>query len=114
MPHKAKQIGKLISLGLSGLLCLTWTVPISFISSLTEVESLRGSVPFIDNMLTKAPWMEVILQQLAPVLLLLLNAILPVLLRFISTFEGHIAASALEASLFRKMAAFQVCGRANA
>jgi hypothetical protein len=108
MPHKAKQTGKLISLGLSGLLCLTWTVPVSFISSLTEVETLRESVPAIDNMLTKAPWMEFILQQLAPLLLLCLNAFLPFLLRFISTFEGHIAASALEASLFRKMAAFQV------
>ena len=80
----------------------------SFISSLTEVDSLRESVPAIDNMLTKAPWMEVILEQLAPLLLLCLNGFLPVLLRFISTFEGHIAGSALEASLFRKMAAFQV------
>lgn len=52
--------------------------------------------------------MEVILEQLAPLLLLCLNAFLPVLLRYISTFEGHIAGSALEASLFRKMAAFQV------
>jgi hypothetical protein len=108
MPHKAQQIGKLISLGLTGLLCLTWTIPVSFISSLTEVDSLRESVPFIDNMLTKAPWMEVILQQLATLLLLGLNVFLPVILRFISTFEGHISGSMLEASLFQKVAAFQV------
>jgi hypothetical protein len=108
MPHKAQQVGKLTSIGLTALLCLTWTIPVSFISSLTEVDSLRVSVPFIDNMLTKAPWMQVILEQLAPLLLLGVNAFLPVLLRFISTFEGHIAGSALENSLFKKMAAFQV------
>jgi len=109
MPHKARQMGKLISLGLTGLLCLTWTVPVSFISSLTEVDSLREAVPFIDKMLTRAPWMEVILEQLAPLLLLGCNAVLPMILRYISTFEGHIAGSALEASLFRKVAIFQVC-----
>ena len=108
MPHKARQVGRLISLFLTLLLCFFWTIPVTFISSLTEVESLRESVPFIDKMLEKAPWMQYVLEQLAPLLLLGLNACLPVLLREISKFEGHIASSALEASMFPKMAGFMV------
>lgn len=108
MPHKAQKVGKLASLGLSLALCLFWTIPVSFISSLTEVNSLRDSVAFIDNMLTKAPWLEPIFAQLAPLLLVTLNAFLPVILREFTKLEGLIASSAVEASLFTKMAVFTV------
>jgi hypothetical protein len=108
MPHKARQGGKLTSLGLSTLLCLFWTIPVSFIASLTEVNSLRASVAFINDMLNAAPWLEPVLAQLAPLLLMILNAILPTILREFTKMEGHIASSAVEASLFIKMASFMV------
>lgn len=108
MPHKARQIGRLTSIGLTVLLCFFWTIPVSFIASLTEVDALRESVEFIDQMLTKAPWMQPILEQLAPLLLLCLNAFLPVILREFSKLEGHIGSSLLEASLFTKIAGFMV------
>jgi hypothetical protein len=108
MPHKARQGGKLTSLGLSTCLCLFWTIPVSFIASLTEVSSLRVSVAFIDDMLIAAPWLEPVFAQLAPLLLMILNAVLPAILREFTKMEGHIASSAVEASLFIKMAAFMV------
>jgi hypothetical protein len=108
MLHKARQVGNLTSLGLSTLLCFFWTIPVSFIASLTEVSSLRASVSFINDMLNAAPWLEPVLAQLAPLLLMTLNAILPAILREFTKLEGHIASSAVEASLFIKMATFMV------
>jgi hypothetical protein len=103
-----RQIGRLASLGLTFLLCCFWTIPISFISSLTEVEGLKETWPGLESILAKNPWLQTLLEQIAPLLLLCLNGILPVILREISKFEGLIGSAQLEASLFVKMASFQV------
>lgn len=105
---KSRQIGNLVSFALSGILCLFWTIPVTFISSLTSVDSLRAALPFLSNILDKNPWIEPLLAQLAPLLLIVLNMLLPGILREFAKFEGHIASSALEASVFVKMSAFMI------
>jgi hypothetical protein len=104
----ARYVGYLMSLGLSAILCLFWTIPITFISSLTEVASLKETLKFLNTWIENAPWLEKALGQLAPLMLIILNLLLPVILREFAKLEGHIASSVLEASLFVKLSAFTI------
>jgi hypothetical protein len=104
----ARYVGYLMSLGLSAILCLFWTIPISFISSLTELASLKESLTFLNTWIENAPWLEKALGQLAPVMLIVLNLLLPGILREFVNLEGHISSSVLEASLFVKLSAFTI------
>ena len=106
--HESVQMGRLISFGISAALCVFWTVPVSFITSLTEVESLRKRFSTIDDWIENAPWVEAMLQQLSPILLWLLMESIYIILDIVVKMEGHIGESVLEASLFAKLSAFHV------
>ena len=93
----------------SAVLCFFWSAPTAFIASLTEVNSLKEQLPKLGNLIEDYPWLEKLLAQLAPLLLLLLNeVILPIVLKYFATWEGHISAAMLEASLFVKLGCFMV------
>mmetsp|Transcript_20279 Transcript_20279/g.34620 ORF Transcript_20279/g.34620 Transcript_20279/m.34620 type:complete len:394 (+) Transcript_20279:1167-2348(+) len=108
MPHHSRKVGFMLSMGLSALLCVFWTVPVSFVSTLTEVDALKKSIPVLEQWIEDAPWLQPAIEQVAPLMLLFLNLLLPYVLREISKLEGHIASSSLEASLFIKLAAFMI------
>ena len=109
LPNKARRTGSLLSTVATIALCLFWTIPVGFISSLTEVNSLKVKLPRLGEMIENSPALEMGLAVLAPLLLLLLNeSVLPVILKWFAQWEGHISSPRLEASLFRKLAAFQV------
>ena len=106
--HEDLQIGKLTSFGTTTAACLLWTIPVSFVASLSSVEALRSEIAFIDSMLDILPFLVPLFEVLAPQLLVILNALLPILLLKISAFEGLVSGSLLEASLFQKLAAFNI------
>ena len=106
--HEKLQIGYLISLGLTVLLCVFWTIPVSFVVSLTEPDSLKNLLPFLENTLNDNPWIGNLLQQAGPIILILLNALLPFILGEFCKLEGPISSSVLGASLFVKLSAFMV------
>ncbi|KAG7367316.1 protein of unknown function DUF221-domain containing protein [Nitzschia inconspicua] len=109
LPDKARRTGGLLSLVATVTLCLFWSFPVAFISSLTEVTSLKSKLPRLSEMIEKSPALEMILALMAPLLLLGVNElILPVILKWFAQWEGHISSPRLEASLFRKLAAFQI------
>ena len=108
MHHRVRFFGNLLSLGLSGVLCLFWTIPTTFISSLTSVSSLKESLPFLDTWINRAPWLAQVLAQLAPLMLYILTLCLSTILGEFAKLEGHIASSALEASRFMKLSAFTI------
>lgn len=109
MPAKAKRTGWVLSMAATIALCFFWSIPSAFLSSLTEINSLREKVPSLDAALESSPWLEQFLALVAPLLLLLLNeALLPSLLEWISTWEGFIGAPTLQASVFVKLSAFQI------
>jgi hypothetical protein len=111
MAHEAGQLGSLIAFALSAALCIFWTVPVSFVVSLTEVESIQRRWPALEEMMETAKWLEPLLNQVAPLLLALFASILPIILKSIASLEGHIGASHLENSLFKKLSAFNVSMR---
>lgn len=88
-------------------LCLFWTVPVSFVSALTEVNSLKENLPSLATAVEEYPRLESVLALIAPLLLLILqDVLLPEFLKWFAAWEGHISSSALEAAWFVKYAAF--------
>ena len=106
--HKVLQVGKLLSFSLTALLCLVWTVPIALIASMTEVQSLKVLLPFLGAWSEAWPPLDLVLAQVAPLILILVKMLLPFLLGVFSKMEGPVSASVLEASLFYKLAMFAI------
>ena len=109
LPHRARRTGILAAVTASVVLCFFWSIPVAFISSLTEVNSLKESLPTVEKWIEEYVWLETILAQIAPMLLLFLNeVILPAVLKYFATWEGHISSAMLEASLFTKLSCYMV------
>jgi hypothetical protein len=106
--NKKKQLGMLAGIGLTTLTCLFWTIPVSFVASLSSVSALVELFPFMEDWVAGNPWVEPLLQQLAPLLVMGLISLLPVILITFAKMEAHISASTLDASLFTKLAIFMV------
>lgn len=106
--NKQLQVGTIISFSLTALLCLFWTIPVSFIASLTSVESLSQQVPFLADWIEKAPWLGDLLAVLAPLILVGVNAILPTILEIFSKLEGPLSEGKLGSLTFSKLSAFMV------
>lgn len=82
MPHRARRTGLALSVVATAALCIFWSIPIAFISSLTAVYSLKNALPRLGEFVDTHPWVESILALLAPLLLLLINeTVLPYLLK---------------------------------
>ena len=109
LPGSALRTGRLLSLAATVTLCLFWTVPVSFVSALTEVNSLKEKIPVLGQMVENNPSLEDFLALIAPLLLLILqDFLLPMFLQWFSGWEGHISISTLESAVFVKYAAFVV------
>ena len=106
--HKSLQLGKLASFALTTVLCLIWTVPVAVIASFTEVESLKVSLPFLQNWSDAWPAFDLFLAQLAPLVLIVVKSLLPIFLGEFSKLEGPVSSSVLESSLFVKLAIFEI------
>jgi calcium permeable stress-gated cation channel len=107
--HQAKRSGTIMSIVATTILCFFWSIPMTLISSLTEIGTIKESLPKLGHWIEQYPFMEKLLAQLAPMLLLIFNeTILPVVLKYFATWEGHISSSLLEASLFVKLGCFMV------
>jgi hypothetical protein len=109
MKPSKRRLGRLYSTSASTVLCFFWSIPTAFIASLTSVGSLKEDIPRLGDLVDKYPWLEQVLVQLAPMLLLFLNEVfLPEFLKMFATWEGHISSVVLEASLFLKLSQFMV------
>lgn len=82
LPAKAKRTGGLLSMLATSCLCFFWSIPSAFLSSLTEVNSLKEKLPFLEKWIEAAPTIETLLALIAPLLLLVLNElVLPFILK---------------------------------
>ena len=108
MKHKTQQVGKVVAAALTITLCLFWTIIVSFIVGLSEVENLTRMFPFLEDWLKKAPWLSMFLNQLKPLLLVLIVGWLPPILIVFSKREGHIGEGHLQRSMFYKLSIFLI------
>eukprot|EP00551_Chaetoceros_affinis_P006458 CAMPEP_0203685338 /NCGR_PEP_ID=MMETSP0090-20130426/48496_1 /ASSEMBLY_ACC=CAM_ASM_001088 /TAXON_ID=426623 /ORGANISM="Chaetoceros affinis, Strain CCMP159" /LENGTH=1259 /DNA_ID=CAMNT_0050554529 /DNA_START=115 /DNA_END=3894 /DNA_ORIENTATION=- len=108
LPHKSQQIGFLAAQLLTAALCLFWTFPVAFVSSLSEIDSLKKMIPSLEKSIELYPWIQPLLNQLNPILIVILKMLLPKILERFCQREGHISKSALNASLLTKLALFLI------
>jgi len=107
--NKSKQIGELLSLALTVILCLFWTIPVGFVASLSNVESLTELLPFLKPVVENNPWFGQLLAQLAPLILVGFISMLPyILLAFVGLEKSICLASLQSPSLFNKVAWFTI------
>ncbi|CEG39839.1 hypothetical protein PHYSODRAFT_252187 [Plasmopara halstedii] len=107
LPHKVKAKWKLISAGVSLLIGCFWTVPTAFVASMSSVDELQHIFPWLNGILEKYPWILIALQQTAPLIYSAMNGLANVIFKFLSTQEGHLSISEVEASRFTKLCFFQ-------
>ena len=106
--HKDLEVGWLLSMSATAVLCIFWTVPIAFVASLNSVNALTQFLPFVGELVDAVPIIAPILAILAPLLVVLLNSLLPTILGVISMLEGPISGATLAASKFSKLAVFSI------
>ncbi|GMF31912.1 unnamed protein product [Phytophthora lilii] len=107
LPHKLKAKWKLISMGVSLLIGCFWTVPTAFVASMASVDELQHLFPWLGGFLETNPWLLIVLQQTAPLVYSAMNGLANVIFKLLSTQEGHLSISEVEASRFTKLCFFQ-------
>ncbi|CAI5728288.1 unnamed protein product [Hyaloperonospora brassicae] len=107
LPHKLKARWKLVSMGVSLWIGLFWTVPTAFVASMASVDELRHLFPWLGGFMEKSPWLLIALQQTAPLVYSAMNGLANVIFRLLSTQEGYLSISEVEASRFTKLCFFQ-------
>ena len=102
-------MGELMSLVLTSLLCIFWTIPVSFVASLSNVEALTEIFPFLQEPVDNYPWFSALLAFLAPLILVVFIGLLPVIILAIIKLEGLIEIETYQhPSMFSKLAAFTI------
>eukprot|EP00986_Skeletonema_menzelii_P009241 scaffold4151_cov137-Skeletonema_menzelii.AAC.13 len=103
------QGGELLSLVLTIVLCITWTIPVGFFASLGNVSRLTELLPFLAGPVQKYPWFSALLAQLAPLILVIFISLLPQILLLFSKLEGLIEVETMQHhSLMAKLASFTI------
>jgi hypothetical protein len=80
----------------------------STIATLSSIEGLKAEVEFIANILEVMPWLEPVLAQLAPLLIVVANELLKIILEFLSMFEGPVSGAVVQSATFSKLASFMI------
>jgi hypothetical protein len=106
--HKELEFGKLASFATTVTICLLWTIPMAFFASLSSVEGLKEQFSWVADAIDAAPFLEPLLEQLAPLFVVVFNSLLPIILEAVTMLEYPISGSLLEPSLFVKLAAFMI------
>jgi len=107
--NNSKQIGELISLVLTSVLCIFWTIPVGIVASLSNVEGLTELLPFLKAPVETYAWFSSLLALLAPLLLVVFVSLLPMILLTFLKFEGLIEMETYQhPSLFSKLASFTI------
>ncbi len=73
--YKELQLGQLLSRAASVAICFLWTFPMTIIASLSSVEGLKRQFDVVEDAIEAFPALEPILQQLAPLLIVLSNVV---------------------------------------
>ena len=105
LSHSAVQLGVLASTALTSALCVLWTIPVAVVASFSRVDSLKSILPFLQS---ANPLLDQVLAQVAPVALVVLIVVLPIILSIFARMEGHVAETAVRASLFGKLTLFKI------
>ena len=97
-------VGELISMILTAALCIFWTFPVAFVASLSNVEALTETFPFLKGPVEQYDWFAALLALLAPLILVAFISLLPKILLAFVKLEGLIEIESMQhPSLFNKV-----------
>jgi Calcium-dependent channel, 7TM region, putative phosphate len=105
--HKDLHIGTLISLAATTAVCFLWTIPMTFIAGLQSADAIQEEFPFLEAIF-KYPLVVTIIDLVAPLLVKIVNSLLPTILQYLSMFEGPVSGSVVVSSVFTKLASFMI------
>jgi Calcium-dependent channel, 7TM region, putative phosphate len=100
-------MGNLISRAGTAALCFLWTIPMAFIATLQSADAIRDQFPEL-SFLVKYPFVVTIIDLIAPLLIKIVNNLLPTILTYLTMFEGPVSGSVVSSSLFTKLASFMI------
>jgi hypothetical protein len=106
--HKELQMGLLLSFVLTVNLCLFWTLVMAAIATLSSVQGLVIVVPVIGEWMEAAPWLETLLAQISPLMIIAADEFLKIILEILSGLEGPVSGMVVQASLFTKISSFKI------
>ncbi|CAI5744084.1 unnamed protein product [Peronospora destructor] len=108
LQYRTRAFGMLVSSLVSAVIVLFWTIPTAFVASLATVESLRRALPFLNTAFDEYPILQDIFKQIAPLALVALSSLAPIVFDFLSGREGHPSKTEVRAALFTKLGYFQL------
>lgn len=97
-----------ISVALTCAIILFWTIPTSFVVSLSKVKSIKKHWPWLADVANDNKWIGSVLEQLSPLMLSVMSALAPIIFGILSKREGHATNSQITTSLLNKLVAYQV------
>ena len=108
LDFKKVQITNLLSGALTAMTCVLWTIPVAAVAGFTKVESLKQEIPALCTAGEKFELLDEFLGFLSPLVLIILTALLPMILKYYCQMEGHTSMDSLKVSLFSKLTLFMV------
>lgn len=100
---------RLASIAATAGVILLWTIPVAFVASLTTLQDLDNAVKGLNVLGGSTPFVSGFVQGFVPALVLLIfNAILPIIMRSLSHYEGHPTMPEISFAVLDKMFWFQV------
>ncbi|TYZ63945.1 hypothetical protein PybrP1_003283 [[Pythium] brassicae (nom. inval.)] len=106
--YNQKSTWHFISVALTCAIILFWTIPTSFIVSLSKVDSMKENWKWLAGVVEDNPWLGSVLAQLSPLMLSVMSALAPIIFGILSTREGHATKSQVATSVLNKLVAYQV------
>ncbi|WOL15441.1 CSC1-like protein HYP1 [Canna indica] len=104
-----RWIFKLVILGASILLILLFLLVVAFVQGLTYLEQLEALLPFLREILKIAVVSQIVTGYLPSLILHLVAALVPPIMKLFSAMQGYIARSEIEKSACNKMLIFTIC-----
>ncbi|KDO18856.1 hypothetical protein SPRG_15855 [Saprolegnia parasitica CBS 223.65] len=105
--RQVRSTWQYVSVLVTTAIVVFWTIPTAIVASFAKVENLRQVWPSLDDAFAKHAWLLHAFQQFAPLGLVAMTAIAPVVFSLLSKREGHASTAAIDASLFIKLGYFQ-------
>lgn len=106
--YNQKTYWLLISIAITGAIILFWTIPTTFVVSLSKVDTLKNKWAWLARVINDYPWLGSVLEQLSPLMVSVMAALAPIIFGILSKREGHSSGSQVESSLLNKLVAYQV------
>ncbi|KAG1716824.1 hypothetical protein ID866_346, partial [Astraeus odoratus] len=104
-----KRVRKVISYAATAALIIFWAIPVAFVGVVSNIHGLCVRASWLAWLCTiPSPVIGIIQGILPPVLLAVLNMLLPIILRMFGNFEGIPTRTGLELSLMTRFFIFQV------